>query len=62
MESFEEGLKLRLVEMLAHREMENPDFSCAQECSNDHVPSQHSTSPFIERMWYIGCPISYSTH
>jgi len=36
--------------MLAHIEMENADFSVAQECSNDHVPSQPSTSPFIEGM------------
>ena len=28
-ESFEEGLKLRSLKMLAHREMENPDFSFA---------------------------------
>ena len=27
MESFEEGLKLRSLEMFAYREMENPDFS-----------------------------------
>ena len=50
MESFEEGLKPRSLEMLAHREVENSDFSLAQECSNDRVPSQHSTSLFIERM------------
>ena len=50
MESFEEGLKLRSLEMLAHREMENPDFSFAQECSNDRVPSQHLTYLFIEGM------------
>ena len=62
MESFEEGLKLRILEMCAHREMENPDFSCAQECSNDRVPSQHSTSPFIKGWGYIGCPNSYNTH
>ena len=48
MENFEEGLKLRSLEMLAHREMKNPNFSCAQEYSNDCVPSQHSTSHFIE--------------
>jgi len=35
--SFEEGLRLKSLEMLAHREMENPDFSFTQECSNDHV-------------------------
>jgi len=39
MKSFEEGLKLRSLEMLAHREMEDPDFSFTQECSNDRVPS-----------------------
>jgi len=50
MESLEEGLKLGSLEMLAHREMENSDFSFPQECSNDGVPSQHSTSPFIEGM------------
>jgi len=48
MERFKEGLKLRSLEMLAHRKMENPNFSFAQECSNDRIPSQHSTSPFIE--------------
>ena len=48
MESFEEGLNLRSLKMFAHREIENPDFSFAQEYSNDRVPSQHSTSPFIE--------------
>ena len=45
-------LKLqRSLEMLAHREMEKPDFSFAQECSNDHglnVFSHYSASPFIE--------------
>ena len=46
MESFKESLKLRLLEMLTHREMEDPDFSCAQERSNARVPSQHLTSPF----------------
>ena len=50
MESFEEEIKLRSLEMLAHGEMENPDFSFAQECSNDHVSFQHSTSLFIEEM------------
>ena len=40
MESLEEGLKLRLLEMLAHREMKNPDFSFTQECLNDRVSSQ----------------------
>jgi len=32
-------------EMLTNREMENPDFSFAQVCSNDHVLFQHSASP-----------------
>ena len=50
MECFEEKFKLRSLEMLAHREMENPNFSLAQECSNDRVPSQLSTSLFIEGM------------
>jgi len=50
MKSFEERLKLRSLEMLAHREMEDSDFFCAQECSNDLVLSQHSASPFIEGM------------
>jgi len=49
MKCFEEGFKLRSLEMLARR-MENPNFSFAQECSNDHVPSQHLTSLFIEGM------------
>ena len=48
MEIFEERLKLRLLEILAHKEMENPNFSFAQEWSNNLVSSQHSTSPFIE--------------
>jgi len=48
MENFEEGLKLGLLEMLAHREMENLDFSLTQECSNDRVSSHNSTSLFIE--------------
>jgi len=39
MESFEEKLKLRSSEMLARGAMENPNFSLAQECSNDRVPS-----------------------
>jgi len=56
MESFEKGPKLRSLEILAHREMEIPNSSCPQECSNDRIPSQHSTSPFIEGMGYIGCP------
>jgi len=47
MEIFEGELKLKSLEMLAHKEMENRNFSCAQECSNDRVPSQHSTSLFI---------------
>ena len=39
-ERFGEGLKqLRLLEMLAPREIENPDFSFALECSNDRIPS-----------------------
>jgi len=47
--------------MLAHGEMENPNFSYAKKCSNDRVPSQHSASAFIEYWGYIGCPIGYST-
>jgi len=50
MECFEEGLELRSLEMLAHREMENHNIFFAQECSNDHVPFLHSTSLFIEGM------------
>ena len=51
MKTFEEGLKqLRLLDILAHREMENFNFSFAQLCSNGCAPSQHSTSPFIEGM------------
>jgi len=34
--------------MLARREMENPNFSVAQECSNDHAPSKQSTSLFLK--------------
>jgi len=37
MECFEEKLRLRSLEMLAHREMENSNFSFAQKCSNDRV-------------------------
>jgi len=49
MESLQERHKIRSLEILAHREMENPNFSCAQECSNDRVP--FSISPlFIEGM------------
>jgi len=48
MECFEEGLKLRSLEMLVHREIENPKLFFAQECSNDCIPSQHSISLFIE--------------
>ena len=56
MECFEEGLKLRSLEMLAHKEMENPNFSFAQECSNDRVPFHHSTSLFIEGMGVYRMP------
>jgi len=41
----------RSLEMLAHKEMEKPDFSFAQVCSNDrrlNVFSHYSASPFIE--------------
>ena len=31
---------IRSLEMLAHGEMENLDFPCAQECSNDCIPFQ----------------------
>jgi len=63
MKRFEEGLKqLRSSEMLALREMENPDFSFTQKCSNDHVPSQSSASPFIKELEYIKYPNGYSTH
>ena len=37
--------------MLAHREMEKPDFSFTQVCLNDrglNVFSHYSASPFIE--------------
>jgi len=34
--------------MLAHREMEKPDFSFAQVCSNDYVFLKCLASPFIE--------------
>jgi len=50
MESFEEKLKLKSLEMLAHREMENLNFSFAQECSNDRILFNSSTSLFIEGM------------
>ena len=40
MERLEEGLKqLRSSEMRAHREIENSNFSFAQEYSNGRVPS-----------------------
>jgi len=43
----EKMLKLqRSLEMLAHREMEKPDFSFAQECSNDRGLNVSSASPF----------------
>jgi len=59
-ERFEERLKqLRSSEMLAHREMEKPDFSSAQVCSNDRVPYN---TQLPEEMKYIGCPNGYSTH
>jgi len=58
----EEGLKLlRSSEMLAHEEMKIPSFSFAQVCSNDHLLSQHSVSPFIEEMGYIRCHNGYNT-
>jgi len=39
----------RSLEMFAHREMEKPDFSCAQVCSNDRGQNlNYSASPFIE--------------
>jgi len=57
----EEGLNLRSLEMFVSREMEIPNFSFAQVCSNDCVPSQHLASLFIE-LEYIGCHNSYSTH
>ena len=50
MKNFEEGFKLGSLEMLAHRKMENPDFSFTQEYANDRVPSQYLTSPVIEGM------------
>jgi len=37
MECFEEKLKLTSLKMLAHKEMENPNFFFAQKCSNDCV-------------------------
>ena len=62
MERFEKGLNLlRSPDMLAHREIEIPDLSFAQVCSNNHVPFQHSTSPFIEVMDYIRCLNGYNT-
>ena len=54
--------KLRSLEMLAHREMKNPDYSFARECSNDLVPFQPSTTLFIEGLGYMGFPNGYSTH
>jgi len=53
---------LRLSKMFAYKEMEKPEFSFAQVCSNGHVPFQHSYSPFIKEMGYIGCPNGYSIH
>jgi len=49
-ECFEEKLKVRSLEMLAYRAMEKPNLSFAQECLNDRVPSQLSTSLFIDGM------------
>ena len=51
MERIEDGFRqLRSLEMLAHREMENPDFSFAKKYSNDCVPFQHLTSTLIQEM------------
>jgi len=50
MKSLKRDFKLGSLEMLARREMEKSDFSFAKECSNDRVPSQYSTSLFIEEM------------
>jgi len=47
--------------MIVHTEMENSDFSFAQECLNDRVPSQHSASPFIDDCGYPRYPNGYST-
>ena len=57
MESFDKGLKLKSLEMLAHREMENFHFCFTQECSNDRVSSQHWTSPFIEGMHALSATV-----
>jgi len=35
----EEGLKLKTLEILAHRDIENLDLFVAQECSNNRIPS-----------------------
>ena len=48
--------------MLAHREIENPNFSFAHVCSNDRVPSQHAVAHLREEMDYIGCRNGYSTY
>ena len=57
METFDVRLeRLRSLEMLANREMKIPDFSFAQICSNDRIPSQDSASPFMEETEYIGYP------
>jgi len=52
----EEGLKiLRSSKMFDHKEMETQNFTFAQVCSSGCMSSQHSTSPFMEAMEYIGC-------
>jgi len=61
MESLKRDFKLRSLEMLPYREMENPDFSFTQEWSNDRVPSQHSSSAFMEGRGYIGFSNGYNT-
>ena len=59
MESLRGTFKLRSLEMLAYKEMKNLEFPFAQDCSNDCVLSQHSTSSLSRGWGYIGFPNSY---
>ena len=56
----------RSLEMLAHREMEKPDFSFAQVCSNDCGLNVSFTllsfSFYRGREDYFRCPGGYSKH
>ena len=57
----EKMLKLqRSLEMLAHREMEKPDFSFAQECSNDSGLKPKFFLNVFSNKGRNGCPSLYS--